>query len=109
MAAHEFVIGDFYLSFLNCPAAITRLEYLQEEFPSYQEMEKVYFALGMSYEMCNRPEDADVAFDDLQRRYPESEYLLGLDKERKKYTKLSKKFVQRGQKKREKMIKKSKT
>jgi len=108
MAAHELVIGDFYLSFLNCPASIARLEYLQQEFPSYTEMERVYYTLGMSYELCNRKEDADKTFDELQRRYPESEYLIGLDKERQKYEKRSAKFLRQQQKKRDKMLKKGK-
>ncbi len=106
MATHELVIGDFYLSFLNCPASIARLEHLQEEFPSYEDMEKVYFALGMSYELCNRSEDAEATFDDLQRRYPESEYLIGLDKKRQKYAKRSAKFRSKQEKQRNKMMKK---
>ncbi len=105
MAAHELVIGDFYLRFLNCPASIARLEDIREDFPSYENMERVYYTLGMSYELCDRDEEAESTFDDLQRRFPESEYLVGLDKEREKHSKRSAKFLKRQEKKRRKMLK----
>ena len=83
LAAHELVVGKFYNRYGGvgiCPAAIARLEYLQENFPSYAGMDEVLLELADAYEKCNRPADATESLADLRRRFPESEYLAEAQK-----------------------------
>lgn len=87
LAAHEMIVGHFYLRFRVCSATIHRLEYLQEEYPSYGEMDRAIFNLGLAYDSCNRLDDADAAFERLRQRYPDSPYLAKLEKQRGKIAK----------------------
>ncbi len=78
LAAHELTIGAFYLRYGKgalCVAAIQRLEYAQEEYPSFSRMDAVLFHLGKAYLRCKREEDAQAAFAELRDDYPQSEYL----------------------------------
>ena len=83
LAAHELVVGKFYNRYGGtgiCPAAISRLEYLQENYPTYAGMDEVLIELAMAYEKCNRAADATESLADLRRRFPESEYLADAEK-----------------------------
>ena len=42
------------------------------------------FHLGLAYERCRRPDEAEAAFLELRRDYPDSEFLDGLERARKK-------------------------
>ncbi len=78
LAAHELTIGSFYLRYGKgalCIATIQRLEYVQEEYPAFSQMDAVLFYLGKAYRRCKREEDSQAAFDELRDQYPESEYL----------------------------------
>lgn len=78
LAAHELAIGSFYLRYGKgalCIAAINRLEFLEEEYPTFSQMDAALFHLGKAYQRCKREDDARAAFDELRERYPESEYL----------------------------------
>lgn len=83
LAAHELVVGKFYNRYGGvgiCPAAIARLEYLQENYPAYAGMDEVLLELADAYEKCARPADAAESLADLRRRFPESEYLDDAEK-----------------------------
>ena len=87
LAAHELVIGAFYLRYgrgVLCQATIGRLEYLQEEYPGFSRMDEVLFYLGLGFERCKRPEDAERTFLELRQKYPESELIQDIEKEREK-------------------------
>ncbi|HEX2252957.1 MAG TPA: outer membrane protein assembly factor BamD [Thermoanaerobaculia bacterium] len=78
LAAHEFVVGDFYLRYRYPGGAITRFESLLEQYPDYSELDKVLYHLGMAYSRSNRPEHAGKAqetFERLQREFPESSWI----------------------------------
>ena len=86
LAAHELVVADFYLRYGRgslCIAAIKRIEYVQEEYPDFSRMEDALYSLGLAYETCRRPEDAEATFQELREKYPDSEYLEGLEKKRR--------------------------
>lgn len=105
MAAHELVVGRFYLKVRNCAASISRLEYLRDEYPNYVGMDEAYRLLGMSYTLCKRFEEAAKTFDEMQQRFPESVHLIGLEKDREKYTKKAAKFDKQNEKRLAKMTK----
>jgi outer membrane protein assembly factor BamD len=83
LAAHELAIGDFYNRYAKggiCQAAIARLETVQRDYPDFREMDTVLYNLGMAYYRCEQTADGDAAFEDLKRRYPDSEWLGEADK-----------------------------
>lgn len=100
LAAHEMAIAHFYLRFRICQATIQRLEYLQKEYPDYSEMDRALFTVGLAYEACTRPEDAQAAFEKLSQRHPDSPYLYRIEKERKKISKQRNKLIKRAEKRR---------
>lgn len=78
LAEHEFLVGDFYLSYGLPPAAVSRFEYLLENYPAYSNKEETLYKLGVAYARSRRPEEARETFDQLEREYPDSEYLAEL-------------------------------
>lgn len=100
LAMHELMIGHFYLRFRNCQASVQRLEYLEDEYPNFSEMDRGLFFLGLAYDACNRLEDAEATFDKLAERFPDSPYLYRVEKERKKIGKLRDKLIRRAEKRR---------
>lgn len=100
LAAHEMAIGHFYLRFRICQATIQRLEYLREEYPSYEDMDRALFTLGLAFEACSRPEDAAAAFEKLSQRFPDSPYLFKIVKARQKISKRRNKLIRRAEKQR---------
>jgi outer membrane protein assembly factor BamD len=77
LAAAEFVVGDFYLSYRYPYGAIQRFESLLEEFPGYEGTDKVLYHLGIAYRRSRIPEDRQKAIDTFQRlarEYPESRW-----------------------------------
>lgn len=94
LAEHELVVGAFYLSYgrgVLCQATIGRLEYLQEEYPTFSKMDEALFNLGLAYERCRRPDDAEKAFLELRQKYPDSELISEIEKARAKSVKKAKK------------------
>lgn len=86
LAAHELAVASFYMRYGRgglCFAAIKRLEYLQQEFPSFSKMDAALLYLGKAYEKCRRKDDADATFQELRTRYPDSRYLEEADKAEK--------------------------
>ena len=84
LAAHEFVIGDFYLSYRYPAAAVTRFETLLEDFPDYDERDKVLFHLGLAYSKARRPDllaKAAPTFDRLREEHPDSEWVEEIPQE----------------------------
>ena len=95
LAEHELVVGSFYLRYgrgVLCNATIGRLEYLQEEYPTFSKMDEALCYLGLGYERCNRPEDADRTFLELRQKYPDSKMIPEIEKAREKSLKKAKKL-----------------
>ena len=100
LAEHEMAIGHFYRRFRICEATIQRLEYLREEYPNYNAMDRAVFTLGLAYDACARFDDAEEMYETLHQRYPDSPYILKLDKQRKKVAKHRDKLIKRAQRRR---------
>jgi outer membrane protein assembly factor BamD len=80
LAESEFLKGRFNLRLKLPPAAISRFEYLLEEFPDYNQRDKVYFFLGLSHHQAGDAEKAEEAFGLLRSEYPSSSYLKKIPK-----------------------------
>ncbi len=90
LAAHELVIGDFYAKFYGqgiCQATINRLEDVPERYPNFDQLDAVYFNLGVAYRRCRQQDDGDRAFETLRRDFPDSPYVDKIDKFEKEFTK----------------------
>ena len=87
LAEHELVIAIFYIRYGTrgfCQASLNRLEHLRDNFPTFSKKDAMLFHLGLAYERCRRPDEAEAAFLELRRDYPDSEFLDGLERARKK-------------------------
>lgn len=87
LAEHELVIAVFYMRYGTrgfCQASLNRLEHLRDNYPTFSKKDAMLFHLGMAYERCRRPDDAEAAFLELRQDHPDSEYLDGLERARKK-------------------------
>lgn len=83
LAAHDLAVGHFHLRYGRgslCHGAIARLEAVRDDYPEFSYMDTALFYLGMAYTECRRAEDAEAAFEELRRRFPESEHIRTLDK-----------------------------
>ncbi len=90
LAAHELVIGDFYAKFYGqgiCQATINRLEDVPERYPNFDQLDAVYFNLGVAYRRCRQQDDADRAFEALRRDFPDSPLINKIEKFEKQFTK----------------------
>lgn len=75
LAAHEWMVGNFYYRFGLHSAAINRFEYLLDHFERYGETDRVLYHLGKSYLVVEKPDEARQAFQRLRREYPESRWI----------------------------------
>ena len=83
LAAHDLAVGHFHLRYGRgslCHGAIARLEGVRDDYPEFSYMDTALFYLGMAYTECRRAEDAEAAFEELRRQFPESEHIRTLDK-----------------------------
>jgi outer membrane protein assembly factor BamD len=78
LAEHEYKVGRYNYRRRLYTAAAWRLEDLKEEFPDFEEMDKVLFILGMSLGKGGRPEEAIETFEELTTEYPDSPYVKKL-------------------------------
>ncbi len=74
LAAHTLSIGELYYKRAAYKAATSRLIELLTAYPSYSEMDKVYFYLGDSYYKWNKIEESIPYFRKLITDFPQSEY-----------------------------------
>jgi TolA-binding protein len=54
-------------------AAVTRIEYLMENFPKYPEMDSALCILGQAQRRLDETEEAEKTFARLRAEYPESQ------------------------------------
>jgi outer membrane protein assembly factor BamD len=72
LAAHELMVGYFYLRYGNFNGATSRLEGLLEDYPDFAETDRALYYLGMTYRKSDREEESREAFRRLTEEYPES-------------------------------------
>ena len=75
LAAHEMMVGQFYLDYRLPGAAVERFEYLLENYPAYSEKDKALFKLGVARLEARRGAAAREAFDRLGREFPDSPWV----------------------------------
>jgi len=78
LAEHEYRVGKYNYRRKLYTAAAWRLEDLTEEFPDFEEMDKVLYILGMAYGRGRQPDKAIETFDQLRAEYPDSKYVKKL-------------------------------
>jgi len=78
LAEHEYRVGKYNYRRRLYMAASWRLEDLTEDFPDFQEMDKVLFILGMSLGKGGKVEEAIETFEQLRTEYPDSRYIKKL-------------------------------
>lgn len=81
LAESEFLVGNFYVRYRLCRAAINRLEPIQEKYPAYDNREAAAAALVRAYTQCRLLDQASDAYQDFASEFPGSKYLSKLDHE----------------------------
>jgi outer membrane protein assembly factor BamD len=74
LAEHYFGIARHYNRAKAYKAAVSRLTEILTNYPSYSQMDKVYYYLGDSYYRWNKPEESVPFFTKLVSDYPKSKY-----------------------------------
>lgn len=88
LAEHEWVVAFYYFrasgggkrSRRLAGPAIARMEYLLENYPDYEQKDKIYSFLCRAHARLEQPEKAAAACATLREDFPESEYLGKLPK-----------------------------
>jgi len=78
LAEHEFMVGEFYLDYRIPRAAVSRFEYLLENFPDYSAKDKALYYLGRAYAAFGKPEEAAETYQRLRQQFPESPFIAEL-------------------------------
>lgn len=82
LAEHELLVGRFYMRYGNFNGAIERLEYTLENYPEFDEADRVLFYLGMTHRKAKQYEKAQEAFDRLRSEHPDSPMVEKIPKPR---------------------------
>lgn len=83
LAEHEYRVGKYNYRRRLYTAATWRLGLIVEDYPDFQEMDKVLFTLGMSFHKGKNQEKAAETFGQLRTEYPESPFIKKIPKEKK--------------------------
>lgn len=75
LAEHEFMVGQFYMTYGLPRAAAARFEFLLENYPSYSEKDKVLFRLGLAQSKGLQIAEARETFERLEREFPDSRFV----------------------------------
>jgi len=84
MADHEFIVGRYNMTRKLHPAAIHRFDGLLEQYPDYDEIDKVLYFKGVSQLRWKKCKEADQTFAQLRSEYPESKYVKQVPQKKKK-------------------------
>ena len=74
LAEHTLSIGELYYKRKAYKAAISRLKDILSNYPSYSELDKVFFLLGDSYYKAGQDQESIPYFTKLISDYPQSKY-----------------------------------
>ncbi len=80
LALSEILVGEFYVRYRLCRAAIGRLEPITENYPAFTDREDLLFFLGRAYLQCRQVDQAADVLAELTRDYPNSKHLPKLQK-----------------------------
>jgi outer membrane protein assembly factor BamD len=73
LAAHEYLVGRFYLRYGSPISAIQRFEFVRDRYPDYTDQDKVLYNLGIAYNQAGKKDEARKSFERLRSDYPKSE------------------------------------
>ncbi len=82
LAAHEMLIGHFYMRYGNLNGATARLEGLLEDYPDFDETDRVLYYLGKTYRKSERYDEADETFERLESEFPDSRFVRQIPRSR---------------------------
>jgi len=85
LAAHEVVVGRFYLKTDRFDAAINRLEGVFKTYPNYYKRDEAWYYLGQAYVEKGEKAKAVKAFNTLIEDFASSPYINKAQKALKKY------------------------
>ncbi len=74
IAEYEFLVGEFYYKKGSYNAAIGRFLGLLKEFPDYRKIPEVLYLTGISYRKLKRTDKSLQYLNELQKRFPDSEF-----------------------------------
>ncbi len=74
LADHEYIVGNFYMTYRLPHAAAKRFSYLLDTYPAYSERDKVLYKLGVAQLRGHENADAKKTFERLVREFPDSRY-----------------------------------
>ncbi len=75
LAEHEYRVGRYNYRRRLYTAAGSRLEGLIEDYPGFEEMDKVLFLLGTIYGKGGKPDEGIKLFEQLRAEYPDSPFV----------------------------------
>lgn len=75
LAEHELTVGRFYLRFGLPRSAVSRLEYLLENYPEFPRRDEALYHLGLARQRMRQPDEAREVFDQLRAEFPNSSYV----------------------------------
>ncbi len=74
LAKHEHIIARFYMKRRSWTAALQRLNYLVDNYPSYTDRAGVFYDLGTSLAALGRKGEARLYFERVLTEFPKSSY-----------------------------------
>lgn len=80
LAAHEYLVGHFYLRYGVPIAAASRFEGVLKNYPKYTHMDQVIYELGVAYQRMNKRDEAKKTFQRLRADYPNSKLVKDIPK-----------------------------
>jgi len=80
LAAHELMVGQYYLKTGQFLAAIKRFEGLAREYPGHHDSPEFYYHLGQAYQLGGDRARAGEVFGLLFNRFPQSKYVAAAEK-----------------------------
>lgn len=92
LAEHEFIVGKYYLRVSGgsrrarrlAQAAVSRFEYLLDNYPDYTEKDKVLAGLCLAHHRVEEPERAQERCDQLRTEFPDSKHRDDVPKQYRK-------------------------
>lgn len=90
LAESNFVVAEYYYKKKTFRPAISRLTEILTEYPSFPEMDKVFFVLGDSHLKMGKPDEAGPFFIKVVSDYPKSKYVKKSQKRLKEIEEIKK-------------------
>jgi outer membrane assembly lipoprotein YfiO len=74
LARHEHIVARFYIKRGSHNAAVQRLNYLIDTYPTYSGRDAAFFELGTTLTRLGRNGEAKLYFERVVNEFPKSDY-----------------------------------